>query len=231
MKWTNDQIEKVKCLLKEGNTFKSISSSLDISVTPKAVQVKMHKLGIYYSDYKESNVEDITCFECQTGFSAKKWEKRKFCSRKCSAGFNSRGVDRHKKSRGNKEKRIIPKFCLYCKIDFSAFTGKKYCSRNCQQEYHLEKRIESGKYSAKVAKRYLLKHQGHKCSTCQLETWQNKPIPIELDHINGKSDNHSLDNLRLLCNNCHAQTPTYKNKNAGNGRQRRRKRYQEGKSW
>jgi hypothetical protein len=40
-----------------------------------------------------------------------------------------------------------------------------------------------------------------------------------------------LDNLRLICPNCHAQTQTYKNKNKGRGRHYRRERYAKGKSY
>lgn len=47
----------------------------------------------------------------------------------------------------------------------------------------------------------------------------------------GRSDNNILENLRLVCPNCHALTPTYKGKNNGNGRARRRQRYREGKSY
>lgn len=48
-----------------------------------------------------------------------------------------------------------------------------------------------------------------KCSICELEKWRGKKIPLELDHINGDRHNNKLENLRLLCPNCHAQTPTY----------------------
>ncbi len=42
-----------------------------------------------------------------------------------------------------------------------------------------------------------------------------RPIPLELDHINGRRDDNRLDNLRILCPNCHAQTETYRGKNIG----------------
>jgi hypothetical protein len=51
------------------------------------------------------------------------------------------------------------------------------------------------------------------CSECGLNEWNNKPINLELDHINGVRTNHKLENLRLLCPNCHSQTDTYRSKN------------------
>ncbi len=53
----------------------------------------------------------------------------------------------------------------------------------------------------------------HKCYKCQRTEWNGKPISIELEHIDGNHDNNNLDNLTLLCPNCHAQTDTYRGKN------------------
>jgi len=50
------------------------------------------------------------------------------------------------------------------------------------------------------------------CSICGIESWNNKPIKLELDHIDGKRVNHEYSNLRLLCPNCHSQTDNYRSK-------------------
>lgn len=52
-----------------------------------------------------------------------------------------------------------------------------------------------------------------KCSRCGLTEWIGQAIPLELDHIDGDSFNHEVSNLRLVCPNCHALTPTYRGRN------------------
>ncbi len=53
----------------------------------------------------------------------------------------------------------------------------------------------------------------HQCECCGITEWRGQPTPIELDHINGINYDNRLENLRLLCPNCHAQTSTYRGRN------------------
>lgn len=52
------------------------------------------------------------------------------------------------------------------------------------------------------------------CSECGLREWLGKPLAMHIDHINGTPDDNRLENLRMLCPNCHSQTPTYAGRNS-----------------
>ena len=106
-----------------------------------------------------------------------------------------------------------------------------FCSIKCQQEFSMMQRINSGEAKPRTLKKFLLKEHGEKCWSCGITEWNNKPIGFELEHIDGNSENNSLENLSILCPNCHSQTPTYKAKNIGQGRHYRRIRYKENKSF
>jgi len=49
----------------------------------------------------------------------------------------------------------------------------------------------------------------HKCYNCGLSEWQHQPIPLQLHHIDGNNRNNNIDNLTVLCPNCHALTISY----------------------
>ena len=53
-----------------------------------------------------------------------------------------------------------------------------------------------------------------KCEQCGISEWNNLPISLQLHHIDGNTNNNKLDNLMILCPNCHTQTDNYGSKNA-----------------
>ena len=56
--------------------------------------------------------------------------------------------------------------------------------------------------------------RGWECECCHNKEWNGKKIPLEVHHIDGDSTNNELDNLQLLCLNCHAQTDNFRSSNS-----------------
>ncbi len=53
----------------------------------------------------------------------------------------------------------------------------------------------------------------NKCEECGITDWNGKPISLELEHVNGDNTDNRLENLKILCPNCHSQTPFFRGKN------------------
>lgn len=70
-------------------------------------------------------------------------------------------------------------------------------------------------YSTLKLKNRLLKEKilDEKCSLCGIIDWKDKKLSFQLDHIDGNNHNNVLENLRILCPNCHSQTDTYCGRN------------------
>lgn len=56
-----------------------------------------------------------------------------------------------------------------------------------------------------------------RCEHCGLTAWQGRPLPLELHHVNGDGLDNRLENLLLLCPNCHSQTDTWGGRNKSRG--------------
>jgi hypothetical protein len=111
----------------------------------------------------------------------------------------------------------LKKAIKFFNIDASHFTGqnlsgRKLPNRRKPLEQYL---VEGSEIQSNKLKKYLLEEKIFSpiCNSCNLSNWLTKPIALELDHINGNHSDNRLSNLRLLCPNCHAQTPTYRGKN------------------
>lgn len=64
---------------------------------------------------------------------------------------------------------------------------------------------------ARLLKESILKNECYICG--QLPIWNGNPLSLQLDHINGVSDDNRIDNLRILCPHCHSQTANFAGKN------------------
>lgn len=109
---------------------------------------------------------------------------------------------------------VIKKYIKELNLNTSHFKGqgwskgKKFQPKRPIEDYLSNKQsIQSDSLKKRLLKEGYFEH---KCYKCDNDTWNGESIPIELEHIDGNNKNNNLDNLTILCPNCHAQTPTYR---------------------
>jgi hypothetical protein len=91
-------------------------------------------------------------------------------------------------------------------VDTSHWLGKAW-SKNAQRKDW------SNYIVSKSLKKHIIRVRGHRCESCKLEEWVEKPIALEIHHVDGDRTRNESDNLQLLCPNCHAQTENYRKPN------------------
>lgn len=98
------------------------------------------------------------------------------------------------------------------KRDYS-LSKKIYSDEECFKE---NSKISRHHLKSRIIKNKLIEYKCNECNNVGI--WNNKPLVLQLDHINGINDDNRLVNLRFICPNCHTQTNTYsaRNKKTGN---------------
>lgn len=149
------------------------------------------------------------------------WQNRSFLEKIIKSSFCYSDVLIKLKLRTvGRNNETLKKWIDYHKIDISHFDSYRSRLKLLHEKNTIPlTEILSGKhpqYKTYHLKQRLLKEGLKKncCEQCGLTNiWNNKPIAIQLDHINGNSTDHRLENLRMLCPNCHSQTATFAGKN------------------
>ena len=141
----------------------------------------------------------------------------KFCSRSCA---NSREFTKE-----SKEKKSISNKKFYASMseeDKQSFIEEKWTKYDVEDANRRgrETKLQTSwnrpyeEMSNWTVRKRLLFERNYTCEGCgQGELWQGKRLPLELDHIDGNNKNNRIENLRILCPNCHSQTPTFRARN------------------
>ena len=194
-------IEDVKYLRNEGDSFGTIAKKLLIS-----------KSNARY--YYNINLED---------YKNKMLAREKYINDVCKLAKKCTNINQILRILGkkgtNEYYNQIKKILADNNIDTSHFVnGERFVDNFKKPVKPLAEYLVSGATTniSKLREKLLKKGvKEHKCENpeCGLSEWHGKPIPLQLHHINGDRTDNRLENLQLLCPNCHAMTDNYCGKN------------------
>lgn len=153
----------------------------------------------------------VACKECQKEFETKRQLVGHMRMHgKSNGGYSTRRTDRPDTYE-----------CIQCGTEVPRSNSKsnKYCNNVCKGQWEYENihvpLIFEGKknFHSGPLKRFIFERDSNKCTICGLsDVWNNIPLKLQIDHIDGNRTNNFPSNLRLICPNCHTQTETWGNK-------------------
>jgi hypothetical protein len=152
------------------------------------------------------------CKKCKNDFQPQKGLIN-FCSLTCRNSREKSDETKNKISNGVKNSE---KFRQSLNNSVKFIDYKKRAKKNKET---WDKKILNAEYETlsfeRLRKRIKLE-QDNKCNKCGIDSWNDKPIVLELEHKDGDHNNNKRENLESLCPNCHSQTETWRGKNKKN---------------
>lgn len=103
----------------------------------------------------------------------------------------------------------LKKMYIELNLDTSHFKGQGWNKENYNYDAF---NVNTYKKNGKTLREPLVNLRGAKCEKCGLTEWLGNPINLEVHHLNGDRTDNRLENLQLLCPNCHSYTSTFARK-------------------
>jgi hypothetical protein len=144
------------------------------------------------------SIYEITCIKCGNLFS-KELAEQYYKTNRYLKICNNCSIDKNKSHEKSKNKD----------------DWKMLCGKNSLKTKLYKASLLSFEESTDGEKRRrILKNQDGKCFICKTDSWNGKPLVLQLHHVDGNKNNNSEKNLQYLCPNCHSQTDNYTSKNS-----------------
>lgn len=143
------------------------------------------------------------CLFCYKKFKARK-NKQQYCNKECA---------------NNSRYRLVTVHCAHCDASITRplnkvkapKTGLNFCNRECKEAAQCIgglAKLQPPHYKDGAAsyKERAIREYGNICALCGItDLWNNRPIILDVHHIDGNRKNGKISNLQVLCPNCHRQ--------------------------
>ena len=157
------------------------------------------------------------CRKCDKKFVPKKGTIN-YCSLSCRNTRSFSAQTKEKKSCITKRKWLEGSYSL---IDWNKANGseeKRFKQLESWKKKAYDRLFNGEKLHIQTLRKILIVDVENCCELCNTSKWLDNPITLEVHHIDGNNKNNELQNLQILCPNCHSQTDNFRAKNIKNKR-------------